>query len=181
MSTSHPHEEVKVFHRIVPPSLCQLLIDTYDKDEDLAQEEVYGKGHNVQANYLLLNNPKYKSLDEKVFKIVDKVVNKLRELDKFITISGSVTYQLRKIYGATRLHVDGPLCPTTNQLRNVSLIMALNSNYEGGLFHFPKQDLHLRLEAGDVITFPVYFTHPHEVAAPINDTYRYTINTWLTQ
>ena len=49
------------------------------------------------------HNPKYKSLDEKVFKIVDKVVNKLRERDKFITISpesgvsGSVNIPLNEL------------------------------------------------------------------------------------
>ena len=175
------HDEVKIFHKIVPPSLCKLLINTHIKDEARGQSEVYGKGYNVKATTLLLNEPQYKILDDKVFKVVDKIITKLRKLDPWIKISGSSVYQLRKIHGATRLHVDGVEHGRDDELRNVSLIMALNSDYEGGLFHFPKQDLELRLEAGDAIVFPVYFTHPHEVSAPINNTVRYTINTWLLQ
>ena len=90
-------------------------------------------------------------------------------------------YHLRKIHGATRIHVDG--IEPGNEVegfRNISLIMALNSNYEGGVFKFPLQNLELRLEQGDIICFPVYYTHPHEVSAPTNGV-RYTINTWLLE
>ena len=35
------------------------------------------------------------------------------------------------------------------------------------------------LKKGEAIAFPPYWTHPHEVSAPENGTFRYTINTWL--
>ena len=61
----------------------------------------------------------------------------------------------------------------------MSIIIALNDDYEGGEFYFPKQDFRVKLKKGDILCFPPYYTHPHMVEAPLNRTYRYTINTWL--
>ena len=98
-------------------------------------------------------------------------------------------YCLRKIYGATREHKDGILSQNDktnksvfkNQIRNMSVIIALNDDYDGGEFYFPIQDYKIKLKKGDIILFPPYWTHPHKVNPPLNRTYRYTINTWLFQ
>ena len=81
--------------------------------------------------------------------------------------------QLRKITGNTKYHIDG----ISKDLRNVSIIIGLNSDYEEGEFHFPYQDFSTTVKRGEAIVFPVYFMYPHFVDAPIGN--RYTINTWL--
>ena len=62
----------------------------------------------------------------------------------------------------------------------MSNIISLNDDYEGGEFYFSKQDYKIKLKKGDILCFPPYHTHPH-MYTPINNTYRYTINTWLYQ
>ena len=121
-------------------------------------------------------------MDQKVYKVVQHITKKLVAKNGFLTFSKDTGYHLRKIHGATRIHSDGigPRAINGKEFRNISLIMALNSNYEGGVFKFPLQNLELRLEQGDIICFPVYATHPHEVSAPTNGV-RYTINTWLLE
>ena len=42
----------------------------------------------------------------------------------------------------------------------MSVIIALNDDYEGGEFYFPKQDYKVKLKKGDIICFPPYHTHP---------------------
>ena len=61
----------------------------------------------------------------------------------------------------------------------MSIIIALNDDYEGGEFYFPTQDFKIKLKKGQIIAFPPYWTHPHMVDSPTDGTYRYTINTWL--
>jgi len=61
----------------------------------------------------------------------------------------------------------------------MSIIIALNDDYEGGEFYFPIQDFRIKLKKGQIIVFPPYWTHYHMVDSPINETYRYTLNTWL--
>ena len=121
-------------------------------------------------------------MDQKAFQIVQQITKKLVEKNGFLTFSKDTGYILRRIHGATRMHTDGisPPDPMGERFRNFSLIMALNSDYEGGVFKFPLQKLELRLEQGNAICFPVYATHPHEVSAPTNGV-RYTINTWLLE
>lgn len=104
---------------------------------------------------------------------------------------------IRKIFGKTRLHTDGlhydkSFNLTYNQMfpenrfinmntlivRSASAVFTLNDNYNGGEFKFPGYDISIKLKKGSVIIFPPYWTHKHETNDILDDTYRYTINTW---
>lgn len=119
--------------------------------------------------------------------------NVMESFNKQYKLIGNTGFQLRKIYGETKLHFDGinqieykkDLWFIKNRtigdkktIRNVTFVMHLNDDYEGGLFKFPLQDIEVKLKKGSVIIFPPYWTHPHCVSELENNTYRYTINTW---
>ena len=61
----------------------------------------------------------------------------------------------------------------------MAVIIALNGDYDGGQFYFPNQDVTIKLKKGQIITFPPFWTHPHATKTLENNTFRYTINTWL--
>ena len=90
--------------------------------------------------------------------------------------------QLRKIHGPTRMHVDAETTQIfENKITNIwtwAVIVALNSDYEGGQFYFPRQNVTVKLKAGEALIFPPYWTYPHCTNA-LNGTFRYTINTWF--
>ena len=65
-------------------------------------------------------------------------------------------------------------------IRSVSVIIALNGDYDGGEIVFPCQNFKTKLKQGEAIAFPPYWTHPHYTEDLKNNTFRYTINTWLT-
>ena len=93
--------------------------------------------------------------------------------------------ELRKIDDATKLHMDNVVNiaeddTTKNNIRMFSVIIALNNDYKGGEIYFPIQGVKLRLNAGDVLIFPPYWTHLHETGK-LHGTFRYTITTWLCQ
>jgi len=98
------------------------------------------------------------------------------------------TIALRKIDGPTRLHIDGPtynmsgldVSESFDQIRTLSVIIALNGDYDGGEIVFPCQNFKTKLKQGEAIVFPPYWTHPHYTEDLKNNTFRYTINTWLT-
>jgi hypothetical protein len=72
--------------------------------------------------------------------------------------------------------------PIRRDVRKISVIIALNGDYEGGEFYFPSQGIDkIKLKKGQAILFPPYWTHPHGVNKPENNTFRYTINTWLLE
>ena len=177
---------------ILDSNYCDEIISIIDEviDNKKNRIEKWESNQNVNCLYfnsdcnILKKEEQIKKLDNDVFKIISKVIVKLnRDLD--IICTGDSGYCFRKIYGATRLHKDGVVidpvnnCLSIKKIRNMSVIIALNDDYEGGEFYFPKQDFRVKLKKGDIICFPPYYTHPHMVEAPLNRTYRYTINTWL--
>lgn len=91
--------------------------------------------------------------------------------------------ELRKIDDATKRHIDSPvngdkIDSIHKNIRLFSTITALNNDYEGGEICFPVQGVNVKLQRGDVIVFPPYWTHPH-YTNKLNGTFRYTITAWL--
>ena len=173
---------IEKFKNIVDNETCDLLIKYLEDNIDHSFEMQYSENQNVICRQLILQQDT--DLDTRVFKIIGKVCQKYAEKYDFFTCFNDTGYQLRKITGETRLHVDGAQLQNDRynipdgSLRNISIILGLNSDYEKGEFHFTQQNFSTTLKRGEAIAFPVYFLYPHYVEAPIGS--RYTINTWMT-
>jgi hypothetical protein len=126
------------------------------------------------------------SVRQRISKYLDLISEKLFKYTKLKCDHVSDSYvELRKIDDATKLHMDNvvhfPEKDTTKKnIRMFSVIIALNDDYKGGEFYFPIQGVKLRLNAGDVLIFPPYWTHLHETGK-LHGTFRYTITAWLCQ
>jgi hypothetical protein len=132
---------------------------------------------------------------ENINNIMEKIGDIMKEINNNIVFETNSGYCLRKIYGKTRNHIDnisevhntGINFIKNNKMgdykmvRNASIIFTLNDDYQGGEFKFTYHDIKVKLKKGSVIIFPPFWTHPHETEDLINDTYRYTINTWSCQ
>lgn len=185
-----PHNGIFILENceLITNEFCTELIN-YINDNDNPGIEKWGPNTNVNCKFININEIKNqkikKSFDSQLFKLIGWVIYQLREKYN-ITCTGDSGYCLRKIYGPTRLHADGiNINPINNRylpikkIRNMSVIICLNDDYDGGEFYFPSQDYKIKLKKGQIISFPPYWTHPHMVSEPKNNTYRYTINTWL--
>lgn len=172
-------KQIFLFDDVIPEETCNKYINLLDNTPDL-DEEKWGNNTNVQCKYL--SSPPTREMDDEIYQIVTRISGVIRNSNGSVKISTDSGYQLRKIHGETRLHSDGtqPGCDEKNP-RSMSLIIALNDDYEGGEMYFPNQEFKIRLKRGQAIAFPPYWTHPHGVTAPLNGTYRYTINTWFLE
>ena len=170
---------IEKFKNIVTNETCDLLIDHIENNMDKAADKKYVNNINALNNVICkqLVLQQNSELDDQVYKCVSKALNWYSEKYENFSATGDSGYQLRKITGATRLHVDS--IHDGGKLRTVSVILGLNSNYEDGEFHFPFQDFSTFVKRGEAIVFPVYFCFPHYVDAPVGN--RYTINTWATE
>jgi hypothetical protein len=169
----------------IDESLCDELIDYINNVSDFHIEN-WKELSNVNCKFIRITHMQDNhNFDNKLFNVIGKFINYMYNTYN-VNSKGDSGYCLRKIYGPTREHADGVFKHTTGEetmsiykIRNVSIIIALNDDYEGGQFYFPSQDRVIKLKKGQLIAFPPYWTHPHTVFAPLNGTYRYTINTWL--
>lgn len=175
-------------NELITNKLCDELIN-YINETDNSHIEKWTNQTNVNCKYINITDIKNEeiknSFDSQLFKLVGWIIKHLNQ-EYDIICSGDSGYCLRKIYGSTKLHKDGINIKSIDnrylpvrKIRNMSVIICLNDDYDGGEFYFPFQDYKIKLKKGQIIAFPPYWTHPHMVSEPINNTYRYTINTWL--
>lgn len=182
-----PPHQIFLFDNFIEDSLCDELIKIIEKYGN--EDEYWQKNQNVNCKFLHLShfneNPEIKNkYDNILFNVIGKFIRKLE--DYGVSSSGDSGYCLRKIYGPTKFHKDGIKVHTIDdryvpirKVRNMSVIIALNDDYEGGEFVFLNQNYRVRLKKGQLIAFPPYWTHVHGVEPLHNESFRYTINTWL--
>lgn len=62
--------------------------------------------------------------------------------------------------------------------RDISIVGYLNDDFEGGETYFDRQNVKVQPEAGAVLVFPAYFTHPH-ASLPVRSGQKYAFTSWL--
>ena len=159
---------------VVTDELCKNLIKYHTNNKESCERYTHDTANNnVECYELRLTEGT--PLDDLVYNCVVTVIEKYLSIYPYFTCSGDRGYQLREITGQTLEHIDNPI-DRDGIVRNISIILGLNSDYENGQFHFPVQKYTTTLKRGEALAFPVYYMYPHYVDAPIGS--RYTINTW---
>jgi len=180
-----PGSSVYIIDDVVSDDFCQTLKTIIDNTRGIY--EIYKPASNVRAKSITKAQFENKifatMIDKEIYDVVNNIIEQILTINKYLTpINGDSGYKLRKIHGATREHIDGTICPNdTSGIRKMSLIIALNDDYEGGEFYFPQHDIKVKLKKRQAILFPPYWTHPHGTNELLNNTFRYTINTWLLE
>ena len=158
-----------VYKDLIEPEFCEKLIKLYKDHEDtpLLLKEDYGDTYNVKCNYIQTRF--FPDIDNELVKVIYNILVKAKQDNPYLNGGEDSGYALREIYGATKLHIDSVIDPDNpTKGRAASIIIALNSDYEGGIFNFPLQNYKVKLKQGDAIVFPATYTHPHEVSSPEN-------------
>ena len=189
MDETQPNTHICVLDNVVSNTLCDEIITFINTSANI--KETRDNGSNVRGKCCFPCTMGSENgadiINEKIYEVVAKIRHKL--MDTFpISVSAFTPFQLRKIHGATKIHIDGIFRRelmdergflTPNDMRELTVIIGLNDDYEGGELHFPEQKNTMKLKRGQAIAFPQYWTHPHYTDDLLNNTVRYTITTWL--
>ena len=130
-----------VYKDLIEPEFCEKLIKLYKDHEDtpLLLKEDYGDTYNVKCNYIQTRF--FPDIDNELVKVIYKILVKAKQDNPYLNGGEDSGYALREIYGATKLHIDSVIDPDNpTKGRAASIIIALNSDYEGGIFNFPLQN-----------------------------------------
>ena len=174
---------IYILRNVISNEKMQDIKKFIDKYANIIGE--YSDENNVKSTYLHFQD--IEQYNSKIHQEIKRTFEYIRNKTEIPihNLKSSVDYsamQLRKINGPTRMHVDALTSPIfenqTTNIRIYSVIVALNSDYEGGQFYFPRQNVTVKLKAGEALIFPPYWTYPHCTNA-LNGTFRYTINTWF--
>lgn len=178
-------DNIFVFDNLISDELCDECISFIDEyaveDENKIVKNTNVKSKTVSAKeFQFIDSKILKRLDEKMYNVLNRLIQCICK-KRHISLTSDCGIQFRKVYGETKLHVDGVHhgFNKNDNFRQMAVIIALNGDYDGGQFYFPLQNVTIKLKKGQIIAFPPFWTHPHGVKTPENDTFRYTINTWL--
>jgi predicted 2-oxoglutarate/Fe(II)-dependent dioxygenase YbiX len=180
----HPDDNIFVIDNVITDELCDKIVEQIKlgKKDKSDWQDLH---NNVICESMLVNDIQdiqiRDELDSTIFKAINSFAKLLSLYD--ISCTNDTGFILRKITGPTRLHVDGVQANTHNpskEYRVMSIVIALNEDYDGGEFVFPQQKRKFKLKKGQLIGFPSNWTHPHGTNSLKNGTVRYTITTWLT-
>jgi|TARA_B110000037_G_scaffold94692_1_gene111169 hypothetical protein len=178
MEATYPKDGIFLFNDVFTDEECEYIIGVINKYAVKGREK-HEPTKNVIAdsvNIMELSEPGLKKrVCDLMFEKIMDMCKKFSEVYN-IRMGGFESPTLRKIRGATKLHKDGIL--SREKMRNMSIILALNDNYQGGELCFPEHGRIIKLKKGQLVAFPPYWTHPHYTNELLNGTVRYTMNCW---
>jgi hypothetical protein len=167
---------IYIIENMIDESLCNSIIDSIN--ESLLENIPIKKGQNVECYKVI--ELKTKGLDGVLCKIIVNIIEIIKIICPKITISSCSPYELRKVYGETKLHIDGVFgnTETKTDIRSITIVAGLNDEYNGGVYSFPEYDIQFKLKKGSVVFFPPFWTHSHNVSSIDKGQYRYIFSTW---
>jgi len=186
---SRPSNDIYLFSNVFSEDMCNKLIDYTNKNANTVLKHGHGENVQGQQKKIYIDDPFYNPISSKIIDISHFIKMKYNiPVANYDNKGITESINLRKIDGPTRIHMDGPGFKMNNgnmtipikYIRGLSLIIALNGDYDGGEIVFPCQNFKTKLKQGQAIVFPPYWTHPHYTEDLKNNTFRYTINTWIT-
>ena len=171
---------------LISRTQCDAIVKYIEGNPSLWRERIVDDKNNVECKFIQLTSDvkDYTLLDGFIFEKIGLLIKKITEENKWFKGANDDGYTLRKVYGGTKLHVDGVHSTAggfKKFVRSLSVIIVLNDDYDGGVFCFPNQGLKFRVQKGQAILFPPYWTHPHSVTSVGEGQSRYTINTWILE
>jgi predicted 2-oxoglutarate/Fe(II)-dependent dioxygenase YbiX len=127
-----------------------------------------------------------KNENEEIYNIINFYINKTKMFieNKFL-LSLKITYPSIVVWNigdkqsphADKEHIDG----TDNgfSFRDISSLIYINNDYEGGEIYFPKQNIEIKPDSGDLVCFPGDKEYMHGVKEITNGK-RFTIPMFFT-
>lgn len=173
-------KNIFMIENIIDNEMCDKIIAEM---ETMDYEKLsFSNTNNVECYNV--KNPTDLSIKNDIIEVFIKIIETMNNI-RFIHSSSFSFFQLRKIYGMTREHADGVFGeiiphPIDNALikttRTITIVISLNDDFEGGVYHFPLQNLSIKAKKGRCLIFPPFWTHTHSVSSV--DKHRYILSSW---
>lgn len=189
LSTKSLNEFILHFENWIEPDFCDELLDEY-ADTNLWEPTLTGSGYDPDSrkcNAINISDDHIKNetnvearheLDEYLFTRVSDLIQRYQFVhdDFLLEMQEDTGYELLK-YEVGDFFLEHSDSFKENP-RALTIIFALNDNYEGGEIGFFKRELIYKLNVGDAIIFPSNFMYPHEIL-PITKGTRFSVITWV--
>jgi predicted 2-oxoglutarate/Fe(II)-dependent dioxygenase YbiX len=179
-------EAIVQINNLIDHNFCNEMIKIIDTKAIHSMETMDGVQKHIRnvSGYTLKSNiDEDKIIFEKINNLIEKLYTYYKT--KFLRVLDNnkinqIDMLKYSIGGKYEVHTD----TMTDNTRNISIIINLNNDYEGGnlLFCNPlkisEEIKELKLEKGSIVFFPSSFMYPHGIKSITKGT-RYSIVAWL--
>lgn len=174
---------IYVIEDVFDKKFCNDLIRLMDESKQ--QKLSFSDHNNVEC--FSIQNFNNTEITNEIIKKFTHIIKIFGGLVKGFNSNSFSMFELRKVYGITRNHTDGIFGETVRHpidnallktIRVATIVIALNDDFDEGVYDFPTQDVKIKLKQGSAILFPPYWTHPHSVSKIENNEHRYILSTW---
>jgi predicted 2-oxoglutarate/Fe(II)-dependent dioxygenase YbiX len=166
---------IKVFDGVVPQDVCDFIIQETNQQHErweIAQTTSGVDDRRLCKNWDVQNTD---PIDGIIFEYVNAALNEYLRSFPYFRFSTDHGYQVLKYEtgGQYDWHTD----QSAKFNREVTIIIGLNDDYEGGRLCYLTDDQSIKLAGGSVAIFPSNFMFPHRITEVTSGT-RYSIVSW---
>lgn len=179
---------IMVKEEFVDPDFCDAILDEYANTE-MWEKTYTGGGLDEEARRCQVisisdqncmgENPEVRrDIDNKLYEIIKNVIEEYRQLhpEFDLEICEDTGYELLR-YEVGDFYIEHS-DSFKEQPRALTVIIAMNNNFEGGQIGMFQRELIHDLDVGDVLVFPSNFMYPHEIL-PVTKGTRFSMITWV--
>lgn len=168
---------------------CRQLIDTANEIESWYPSSQIGsddekaytnEGRTSTGSIISARvDPRWKPFEEALVSTFHTALFAYLKYNSWLKVSCDTGYELLRYEKDQRFqcHVD-LIAGRAEGQRQLSALLYLNDDYQGGELVFPRQCLKYKPKAGEVLMFPSNFCYPHE-SLPVIEGTKYAIVTWF--
>jgi len=161
VSVTNPALGINIYNRAIPKDTCEYSIDTLEKNLGPSTKYNWQPAIVTESNEPLLEA---RYCLESIYQCSQDYGAYWGVGVNYFEVFNFVKYESPGHH--FNIHADhGPAYVTT-----VSIVAYLNDNYEGGELYFPRFDLTIKPNQGDVVMFPSTFIYEHASKPMISGT-----------
>jgi len=165
---------VKVYDDIVSHEVCDQLLEVCANSEWTEGKTVDGVSGSRICNVAFIRD---KEVDAMIFGLISKAFSRYKSDFKWFNPTSDEGYVLLKYENSGRYNFHTDQHQDYN--RQVTTIINLNDDYEGGELAIIDDSYKIDMKKGDVIVFPSNFQYPHAIKPIVSGT-RYSMITWAS-
>jgi len=167
---------IKVYKGMVPPQVCEYIVGVITQDYSTRWEPAMTVDPSTDVRVCeTLNLTHDDHIDQQINEYVTKAIKEFCQVFQDFSVSEDKGYTCLRYFpnGKYDYHTD----QHRDHNREVSLIINLNDDYEGGDLMHCDDRFTTKLGVGDICIFPSNFMFPHRIDKIASGT-RYSIVTW---
>ena len=165
---------IKHYKESVPSDICDMIVKYAEQFPSRWENAttIQESDKRVCESWNILTSD---SIDDIVYKYITEASSKFCNTFPHFNLTQDTGYQILRYKPGGKYDYHTDQHATYN--REVTIILNLNDEYEGGNLCHIKDNHIMKMGRGDIIIFPSNFMYPHRIT-PITSGVRYSIVTW---